>query len=455
MFLLSLLWAWTAWNVYHPYKSRPELLGVTSFIFGVLTGEFGIHIIAMEVGLTLLIILFGELSGFGDALGLAIALCSWVAIGVFYFRAQRADPIMAQAVRYGLGLSPEQALNTADSLQMAPDFQRLLKPFAYRLPNVSRHKNIEYCTVNTRSLRLDIYHRKDLPANAPVLYQMHGGAWLEKCGSKNEQALPLMNHMAANGWVCVAVEYRLSPGSTFPEHIIDCKRGLSWIKEHIAEYGGNPNFVIATGGSAGGHLSTLLALSANAPEFQPGFEEIDTTVQGCVPFYGVYDFLNSQNQRSSETLSQWVSAKVLKKTRAESPELWRQASPLYWVHKDAPPFLIIHGEADTLVPVEESRVLYQALQNESTQAVAYAELPDAQHAFEIGISLRTQIVVNHLCVYLDELYRRHLQAAADATTQEPAATPATESEVAGTAAAKEVLETNEDLPSQENLETQP
>jgi acetyl esterase/lipase len=241
-----------------------------------------------------------------------------------------------------------------------------------------------------------------------VLFQMHGGAWLEKMGSKNEQALPLMNQMAANGWVCVAVEYRLSPGSTFPDHIIDCKRALHWIKEHIAEYGGNPDFVIATGGSAGGHLSSLLALSANAPEFQPDFETADTTVQGCIPFYGVYDFLNSQGQRSSESLTQWISAKVLKKTRAESPELWRQASPLYWVNENAPPFLIIHGEADTLVPAEESRVLFKALQAVSTKAVSYAELPDAQHAFDIPVSLRTQIVVNHLTVYLNELYRRHI-----------------------------------------------
>ncbi|MBQ0797419.1 alpha/beta hydrolase [Zhongshania sp.] len=424
MLLLSLIWAWTAWNVYHPHKSKPEFLGILSFILGYITGELALHVIAIEVGLTLIIIMLGELSGLSDALGLAIALCSWTAIAVFYFRAQRADPIMAQAVRYALQLAPEQTLDTSSSLLIEPDAKRLAKPFSYKLANVKRHKNIEYSRVNGRSLRVDIYQRDDAPQNAPVLFQMHGGAWLENMGSKNEQALPLMTQMAANGWVCVAVEYRLSPGSTFPEHIIDCKRALHWIKENIGEYGGNPDFVIATGGSAGGHLSSLLALSANAPEFQPGFESADTTVQGCIPFYGVYDFLNSQGQRSSESLSQWVSAKVLKKTRAESPELWRQASPLYWVHKDAPPFLIIHGEADTLVPVEESRVLYNALKEVSNQAVSFAELPDAQHAFELAISLRTQIVVNHLTGYLNELYRRHLEnkTTSPAVDEEPVET---------------------------------
>ena len=74
-------------------------------------------------------------------------------------------------------------------------------------------------------------------------------------GSKNEQALPLMNHMALRGWICVSTDYRLSPTSTFPEAIIDCKEALAWIKENIAEYGGDPEFIVVTGGSAGGHLS--------------------------------------------------------------------------------------------------------------------------------------------------------------------------------------------------------
>ena len=70
------------------------------------------------------------------------------------------------------------------------------------------------------------------------------------------------------------------------------KRALAWVKEHIAEYGGDPDFVAITGGSAGGHLSSLAALTPNVAAFQPGFEDADTTVQAAVPFYGVYDFTN-------------------------------------------------------------------------------------------------------------------------------------------------------------------
>ncbi|MBL7660064.1 alpha/beta hydrolase, partial [Escherichia coli] len=92
------------------------------------------------------------------------------------------------------------------------------------------------------------------------------------------------------GWICVAINYRHSPRNTWPDHILDVKRALAWVKAHISEYGGDPDFIAITGGSAGGHLSSLAALTPNDPRFQPGFEEADTRVQAAVPFYGVYDF---------------------------------------------------------------------------------------------------------------------------------------------------------------------
>src|SRR5438093_55527 len=113
-------------------------------------------------------------------------------------------------------------------------------------------------------------------------------AWI--LGSKNEQGIPLMRHLASRGWVCVSANYRLSPRATFPDHLIDCKRAVQWIREHGAGYGANPDFLVVTGGSAGGHLAALVALTANDPEYQPGFESADTSVSGCVAFYGVHDF---------------------------------------------------------------------------------------------------------------------------------------------------------------------
>src|SRR2546421_8998590 len=104
-------------------------------------------------------------------------------------------------------------------------------------------------------------------------------------GDKGQQALPLMLHLAAEGWVCVAANYRLSPRVAFPEHLLDCKLALRWIRENIAEYGGDPEFVVVTGGSAGGHLAALIALTPNDPEFQPGFENVDTSVTAGVAVF--------------------------------------------------------------------------------------------------------------------------------------------------------------------------
>ena len=92
-----------------------------------------------------------------------------------------------------------------------------------------------------------------------MLVQIHGGGWL--WGRKEGQAEPLMGHLAERGWVCVAPNYRLSPRATWPDHIVDVKRALAWVKSNIAEYGGDPGFLVVTGGSAGGHLASLAGLT--------------------------------------------------------------------------------------------------------------------------------------------------------------------------------------------------
>jgi acetyl esterase/lipase len=239
-----------------------------------------------------------------------------------------------------------------------------------------------------RRNHLDVWRRADLPddARAPVLIQVHGGAWM--MGSKEFQGAPLMGHLAERGWVSVALNYRLSPRSTWPDQIIDVKRAIAWVKEHVAEYGGDPDFVVITGGSAGGHLSSLAALTANVEAFQPGFEDTDTSVQAAVPMYGVYDFTNRDRTGRSD-LEELLSKYVFKMPLADAPEVWEQASPMSWIGPDAPPFFITHGTNDSLVPVEQARSFARMLRAESKQPVVYAELPRAQHAFDIFSSVRT------------------------------------------------------------------
>src|SRR5690606_10531101 len=156
----------------------------------------------------------------------------------------------------------------------------VLLPFLLgRRRGVRTVRNVPYRRVAGKTLRLDVtVPSAPVPAGAerhPALMQIHGGGWV--IGDKREQGLPLLRHMAAQGWVGFNVNYRLSPGATFPEHLDDLKAALAWIKEHADEYGIDPSFVCVTGGSAGGHLSALLALAES------------DDVAGAVPFYGVYD----------------------------------------------------------------------------------------------------------------------------------------------------------------------
>jgi acetyl esterase/lipase len=224
-----------------------------------------------------------------------------------------------------------------------------------------------------------------------VLFQVHGGAWT--MGRKEGQGEPLMAHLAERGWVCVTANYRLSPRSTWPDQIVDVKRALAWTKTNIAAHGGDPSFVVITGGSAGGHLCALAALTPNLADFQPGFEDADTSVAAAVPFYGVYDFTDQHGADNAE-LAKFLAERVFKSTRDADRARWEQASPITHVGPHAPPFFVLHGTNDSLVPVEQPRAFVDELRKHSREAVVYAELPGAQHAFDTMPSMRTHATVH-------------------------------------------------------------
>ncbi len=200
----------------------------------------------------------------------------------------------------------------------------------------------------------DIWRRRDLPRDgkAPVLLQVPGGAWA--IGMRRPQAYPLLSHLAERGWVCVSIDYRVSPRHTWPDHIVDVKRALAWIKEHIADYGGDPDFVAITGGSAGGHLCALAALTPDDPQYQPGFEDADTSVVAAVPIYGRYDWFSTKGPGRKEFIA-FLQKFVVKKPFAEHQQVYVDASPITRVRPDAPPFFILHGEDDSIIPVPEGR----------------------------------------------------------------------------------------------------
>jgi acetyl esterase/lipase len=334
-----------------------------------------------------------------------VSALSWLGLlGLRHFGRAADEPLTA-ALDEGLG--PERRTESGDLWKRpAPGGATAKKPGVVRMLRIYRDyahdADISYGECGSRN-HLDIWRRPDLDrgGRAPVLLQVPGGAWMT--GNKRGQAHPLMSHLVELGWVSVAINYRLSPRSTWPDHIVDVKRAIAWTKEHIAEYGGDPDWVAITGGSAGGHLSSLAALTPNDPQFQPGFEQADTRVQAAVPFYGVYDFTRSDNSMHP-LLVPVVAKNVFKLSRTEIAEPFRIASPITHVSADAPPFFVLHGRNDSLIPVEQARSFTARLREVSRNPVVYAELPCAQHAFDIFGSARAAHAAVAVEQFLAEVY---------------------------------------------------
>lgn len=331
---------------------------------------------------------------------------SWLGLLGLHRIGREADRSLTAALDAGLGAGRRTESGdlwkrpAGPGTVKAPGVIRTIR--AYR--DYAHDTNISYGDYGSRNY-LDVWRRPDLDRDgrAPVLLQVPGGAWM--VGSKRGQAHPLMTHLVELGWVCVSINYRLSPRSTWPDHIVDVKRALLWVKNRIGEYGGDPGWIAITGGSAGAHLSSLAALTANDPQFQPGFEHADTGVRAAVPFYGVYDFTRSDT--SMHPLMVPALAKyVFKLSRTQTTEAFRAASPITYIRPDAPPFFVLHGRNDSLIPVEQARAFTARLGEVSRQPVVYAEMPFAQHAFDVFSSPRATHAAVAVEQFLAEIYAR-------------------------------------------------
>lgn len=132
-----------------------------------------------------------------------------------------------------------------------------------------------------KPLKLDVYfHARSLRPRAPCFVYIHGGGWVT--GHRRYASIPLLYRLAAAGWLVFTANYRLAPRARFPAQLVDCKRAVAWVRRNAAAHGGDGGCIVVGGESAGGHLAALLALTGNAPEYQPGFEGADTAVQGWV-----------------------------------------------------------------------------------------------------------------------------------------------------------------------------
>ncbi len=367
-------------NVVVPARREP--FSVVSFALGGGFGEVPLHSAVLALVVTAVLAGTGGAHGWPGAVGAALALAG-VAIFVW---------LAAEAAKTGARV--QAALDAATPGPVAPmggdprpawlTWWRLAVAIPFRGRTVRRVRDIDYWGDGIRRHRLDVITSADGPAaGAPVFVWIHGGAWV--IGDKREQAAPLLYELARRGWVCVAINYRLSPRATWPDHIVDCKRALAWVREHIGEHGGDPSFLALSGGSAGGHLAALVALTPGAAEWQPGFEDADTSVDVCIPFYGVYDMTGEPEAsgRYGRGMVEMLERRVMKTSFDEHRAVFEAASPDRRITAAAPPMFVIQGTNDTLVAPEVARRFVERLRAVSTAPVAYVELPWTQHAFEV------------------------------------------------------------------------
>ena len=262
----------------------------------------------------------------------------------------------------------------------------LLKLWETLPEGVEHHVQVPYWG----SLTLDVYARSGLQG-APTLVYVHPGSWMR--GRPGRQARALFHLLAGRGWVILDIRYPLSPAATFPEHLIGVKRAISWARKEGEAFGVDRDRIAISGGSSGAHLAALAALTGDRTDLQPGFEEADVSVNACLPFYGIYDLLVRNPTRYDWPV---VARVVMKANAVDDPSLYWLGSPIDQVHPGAPPFLVIHGEFDSIVLSAESEHFVAALKTVGVDAT-YFEVPGAQHGFDAVASLRTRAVAG-ICV---------------------------------------------------------
>lgn len=321
--------------------------------------------------------------------------------------ARHAGPVLDNALRQCFGADYSGEIDHPVPSCATGGRGSVLQTVGMRKRYTAGTANIAYGPHGTENL-LDIWHSPELPKDrpAPVLIQVPGGCWA--LNDRRGQAYPLMSRMVELGWLCVSINYRRSPTNTWPAHIIDVKRAIAWVREHVADFGGDPNFIAITGGSAGGHLSSLAALTPNDPRWQPGFENADTSVDAAVPSYGIYDL--ARTDKLHELLQPFLEHFVLQTRYRDNPALFKAASPIYHVHRDAPPFFVVSGAGDSMVPRVQAQTFCSALREVGAATVAQAELPHTHHAFDMVATVRCQLVAQAVADFLGIVYGRHLQA---------------------------------------------
>ncbi|MHC4443894.1 MAG: alpha/beta hydrolase fold domain-containing protein [Planctomycetota bacterium] len=290
---------------------------------------------------------------------------------------------------------PKQA-NQETKKQSAPTTQQASKQKSRVL------RNLEYGRAGNKPLLLDLY----LPPNPegkplPLLVWIHGGAWRK--GSKANCSR--VRGFLDKGYAGASIGYRLSHQATFPAQIHDCKAAIRWLRANAKKYNYNPHRIGVWGASAGGHLVALLGTSGDVKELEGdlGTPGISSRVQAVCDLFGPSDFLNRKPPSEIKTDlgrndSKSPVTMLLGGPVEQNQEKARLASPITFVSKDDPPFLIMHGDKDPVVPYRQSVLLYEALKKNGVEVTLHP-VKGAGHGFK-GLDISGQV---------EEFFNKHLK----------------------------------------------
>jgi acetyl esterase/lipase len=244
-------------------------------------------------------------------------------------------------------IAPAKGQQTMESLPPSSPQMRLYKDLAY-LPNGHERQ------------KLDLYVPENSGGLMPLIVWIHGGGWMG--GSKNHcPPLP----WTRKGYVLASIDYRLSQDAKFPAQIEDCKAAVRWLRIHSDKYSIDPDRMVAWGDSAGGHLASLLGTAGDEREWEHGLPDVSSRVQAVIDWYGRADLTRVSTDLSLEDSP---SALLLGGCGKKVAALAKKASPILHVSKDDPPFLIMHGSMDSLVPMHQSQALAGALKKAGVES---------------------------------------------------------------------------------------
>lgn len=238
---------------------------------------------------------------------------------------------------------------------------RALKAQGRQLPpGVRAVKDLAYAHMDPAQ-RLDLYLPEKPDGPRPLIVWVHGGAWMG--GSKEGcPAVPFVTR----GYAVASVEYRFSQVARYPAQIQDCKAAMRWLRAHADEYGLDKKRFGAWGASAGGHLVALLGTAGDVRELEGdgGNAKESSRVQAVCDWFGPTDFtkIGDFPSQIKHYAADSPEAKLLGGPVLEHRNRAAKANPITYVTKDDPPFLIMHGDKDPLVPLNQSELLREALQ---------------------------------------------------------------------------------------------